>query len=97
MCANYSEIFSTRLILDKNKGYGRQHFSYSEHLRRAKNKCQQLCFQRQYEIEFESWLFGAKKNNFVSLQIAFEDFIVRHSEEYPSCDITCIVGEVGGN
>ena len=97
VCANYSEIFSTELIRDRNKGFRRQNLAYSQHLLMTKHRCYPPCFQRQYEIELETWLNRKEEKDFVSLQIAFEDFIVTHIEEYRSCDISCIVGEVGGN
>ena len=96
ICNNYSEIFSTRNLFDRDKGYLRKDFSYAEHLRRGKNKCMQPCSQHHYEIKFERWApFAAE--GFVSLQIAFEEFTVVHTEEYLNCEITCIIGEVGGN
>ena len=83
-------------MYDKDKGYYRKGFSYAEHLRRANNNCLQACMQHEYQIEFEAWADFIEES-FISLQIAFEDFTVLYTEEYPACNFTCIIGEVGGN
>ena len=96
VCTNYSEIYSVPYTFDKDKGFTRETFSESERLLRTRNKCPPPCFLNKYSLKFQSWR-GDPDNNETSLQIVFEDFITVHKEEYLSCDMTCIVGEVGGN
>ena len=95
ICTN-SEIYSIPYLKDRDQGYLRETFSQSERLLRTRNRCPPPCSIQHYDVVLESWLHNSDPNS-TSLQIAFENFITHHKEEYLGCDRTCIIGEVGGN
>ena len=100
VCTN-SEIYSIPYFKDRSKGYKRHLWSKSHFILMTRNKCPPPCSMNHYDVVFEDWNLRGDEFNTeslkTSLQIAFEDFISTHKEEYLSCDTACILGEVGGN
>ena len=79
---------------DPNMGHKREEFTPPEQYTRTKGKCLPPCTNTIYDVKFEKWHMGGGGK---SLQIAFSDFIIVSREEYPACEWTCIIGELGGN
>ena len=80
--------------MDPRMGFERERFTNSERLSRTKGICPPPCSSTKYDIKFEWWTMHGSG---LSLQIAFSDFIIAHTEEYLACDVTCILGQLGGN
>ena len=80
--------------MDTNYGYDRHRATSYERLKRTDDKCPPPCSSTRYGLRFEDWLMSGSN---VSLQIAFADFKITHREEYIACDVTCILGQLGGN
>ena len=57
-------------------------------------ECPPPCLHTSYDVRFESWNMVGEGR---SLQVALSDFQIHHKEEYPACDTTCIIGQLGGN
>ena len=97
-CNNYNDIYSFPFAYETSKGFGRENFVQFERLTRTRNKCLPPCSTSHYDVEFKNWEDdGFTDDKHTTLQIAFDDFAVLHREEYFSCDMTCIIGEIGGN
>ena len=84
-------------MFDKNYGYRRERWSKYERILKINHACLIPCFSKHYEIKVETWKYDSvPEEKEVSLQIAFDDFVISHKEEYIGCDSTCILGEIGG-
>ena len=97
VCKSYNDIYSFPFAHEKNKGFGRENLSHTERLVITNNACPPPCSKRHYEVESMTTWEGFTNEKSTSLQVAFADFVTRYKEEYFSCDMTCIIGEVGGN
>ena len=101
ICTNYEEIKQHANSRIKSFGASREYHTNAERIYNTKSECAPPCnvttYDLKYEEEFVSsldkWLHGWNR----SLKIAFAEFVVEHKDEYLACDITCIIGEVGGN
>ena len=68
----------------------------NEILLKKRKQCPPPCFLKKYSLQFEKWARFSRADK-VSLQISLDGFLIKHEEEYFTCDITCIIGELGGN
>ena len=93
-CKNFSAVRDMIKSMNRNTGYEREIFTPSERLSRTKSACPPPCFSTKYDVKFDDWTMHGTG---ASLQIAFSDFIITHKEEYLACDLTCILGQLGGN
>ena len=94
VCLNYTEIGKMLRIRDPKKGYESELLGPLERKTKSNNTCLQGCSSTKYEVkwqEWENWRSGR------SLQIAFSDNVIEYREEHLACDLTCILGEFGGN
>ena len=99
ICRNFTQTEEMLLNYDKNLGRGRQYFDHNERLTRTKNKCPRPCQYAKYTLHFSphgsiAKMEGIKEN---TLEIVFPDFRMVDYREYPTCDLTCIIGQLGGN
>ena len=94
ICSNYSELKDLIESRDPNMGHGREQFTESELTTRTNMECPASCHVTIYKLKFDKWkMAGSGK----SLQIGFANFRILSREEYPACDTTCVIGELGGN
>ena len=94
ICKSYTSIKDMIQSMDPSMGFEREKITNSERLSRTKDICPPPCSSTKYDIKFDWWTMHGSG---VSLQIAFSDFIIVHTEEYLACDVTCIFGQLGGN
>ena len=93
-CKGYKNIQRMIKTMDPNDGYKRHLFPPSDRFIRTQEKCPPPCFSTSYNAVFEEWSMHGSN---VSLQIAFADFKTTQRTQYPACDNTCMLGEIGGN
>ena len=101
ICSNFTQTEKMLFNLDKDLGGHRFHFRHTERLTRTKMECPRPCQYTSYDLQFSksgsfsgSKVDGVKEN---SLQIGYTDFRFVNYKEYPACDLTCIIGQLGGN
>ena len=93
-CLNYSETVRTLRIRDPKKGFGNELFGLLERRARTNKECLVPCFVIDYEMKWQRWENWRSGR---SLQIVFADLAIQYDEEHLACDLTCIIGEFGGN
>ena len=81
---------------DIDTGTRRDKFKMSNILLKIRKQCPPPCFSKKFELKFEDWAESSKAD-LPSLQVSIEDFFINHEEEFFICDVTCIIGELGGN
>ena len=99
ICSNFTETEQMVLNKDRNMGKNRIYFGHSERLTRTKMKCPQPCKFTKYKLRYGTWdlwntLPGIAEN---SIHIGFPNFRIVNKTEYPACDLTCVIGRLGGN
>jgi len=94
VCSNYATIAKMLKDRDFDHGYFREHFRFFERLDRTKMECPPPCKNTRYDVEIQDWQSWRRGS---SLQIRLTDSLISHKHEYVGCDITCIIGEFGGN
>ena len=98
-CNNFSETEQMVLSKDRNLGKNRVFFDHSERLTRTKMECPMPCKFTTYGLRYIEWdlwgnVTGIHEN---SIQIGFPNFRMVNKNEYPACDLTCVIGRLGGN
>jgi hypothetical protein len=99
-CNNFSETEQMVLSKDLNLGQNRIYFDHSERLTRTKMECPTPCKSITYRLRYGLWNFMAGKNHGIqenSMKIGFPNFRIVNKNEYPACDLACVLGRLGGN
>ena len=98
ICQNLTQTEYMILNKDRSLGKDRIYFDHSETLARTNMTCPRPCQFTTYRLGFGSWnlgkVNGIKEN---SIQIGFPNFRIENIKEYPVCDLTCVIGQLGGN
>ena len=87
------------LSKDRNRGKNRVYFDHSERLTRTNMECPMPCQFTTYRLRYGLWdlwgkVIGIQEN---SIQIGFPNFRITNKNEYPACDLACVIGRLGGN
>ena len=93
VCPSYGKIAKMLKSRDRNQGYRRHHFNLFKQAG-TKMACPMPCTGTEYDVEVHNW---KKSKTGCSIQISLGDSLLGHKEQYLSCDMTCIIGEFGGN
>ena len=94
VCSNYAKLTELLKTRDHHQGYLREKFKNYERLAKTNGECVFPCEGTEYTVttrRWEDWRSGR------SLQITLADSIISQEEQYLACDMTCIIGEFGGN
>ena len=94
VCSNYRRLHNILANDDRNKGDEREAFTHFDRTIRTKMECLPPCSSTKYMVQLEKWEDWRSGR---SLQIVLSDFAISYKEEYLACDMTCIIGEIGGN
>ena len=92
VCSNYGTI--EKLLPRTDAGRWREKLGYNERAARTEGTCPNPCEGTKYDVTLEKW---QDWRSGCSLQITLTDFTINNEEEYLACDMTCVIGELGGN
>ena len=98
-CNNFTRTERMVLSKDRNFGKNRIYFDHSERLSRTKMECSRPCKFTVYKLRYGVVDFGDRLKGFQenSIQIGFPNFRIVEKNEYPACDLSCVIGRLGGN
>lgn len=94
VCDNYGTVANMLKSYNRSLGFRRKNFRYFERLVRTKMECPPSCMRTKYAAELGG---RPTTDSLRSIQIALTDSLISQEEEYLGCDMTCIIGEFGGN
>ena len=92
VCPSYGTV--AKMLHRNDLGYKRDKLETYERLAKTGGECTLPCDGTSYNVKIEKWEDWRTGR---SLQISFTDFMIRTEEQYLACDVTCIIGELGGN
>ena len=99
VCNNLTTIKNSAYTVNRENGKEREYYSNLQRAVYTKNKCLVPCHVTRYFLRYETLKNhnNNKGQRQRSITITFDHFLIEHKDEYPACDITCIIGELGGN
>ena len=83
-------------FFNTDTGAKRETFRESEMPIQLKKKCPLPCFRKSFLVNIDTWHDWDIKPT-LALKLMLDGLTVTHREEYLQCDLTCIVGNLGGN
>ena len=99
VCNKFEETEKMLLDKDRNFGYNRYNFDHSERMTRTNMMCPRPCKYTQFDLDYRPWEVSSDNVGikFKSIQIGFSNFRMVYSRQYYSCDMFCVLGQLGGN
>ena len=98
ICDNFTRTEDMVNNMDRNMGFNRYTFTHSERMTRTKMQCPPPCRQTFYNLAYGPWdVEDFPGIIFKSIQIGFSNFMIVNAKQYLACDLTCIIGQLGGN
>lgn len=99
VCNSFEDTERMLLDKDRNFGYNRYDFDHSERMTRTKNQCPRPCKYTEFNLKYRPWDVSTEKGGFryKSIQIGFSNFRTVYRKQYYSCDMFCVLGQLGGN
>ena len=92
VCSNYATIEA--LMYRNDLGMYREKFDDYKRFAQTDGQCPYPCDGLAYNVKIEKWENWRSGR---SLQISLDNLVISTEEQYVSCDMTCIIGEFGGN
>lgn len=96
VCKSYAEIMDSleKSGSVKDLGSFRDYWTNYERTMRTNGNCPQPCNVTSYELKYEVDDISGTGDDF---HVTFKNFVFQHSDEFRSCDFSCVIGELGGN
>ena len=96
VCSQIPRILDVMQLSSQNKSFGQERdwWTNIERTIRTNGECLQPCNVTTYQLKYE---IKDTIGDGLEFDITFKNFVVEHKEEFPACDFSCLVGEIGGN